>query len=139
MRTKKPRYCMLRDNEGLAKQLNINSGNNVTRALKKLMALDEDIFDRAAARVRALGGDAAVERVLSRRRNAAIQRSLPKKSATASSLAAGGRSGASGRSAASVRSGRALSKSSVSTAAWRGVVRRERAEAPSARCVCGIV
>ena len=39
----------------------------------------------------------------------------------APSLEAGGRAGVAGRSAALVRSGRAVSKSSVSTAAWLGL------------------
>ena len=76
----RPGQCMLCDNAQLVRSLEIRKGAPVVSTLKKLLSLDQDIFDKAAARVRALGGDAVVERVLTRRRNAAIQNSLPKKS-----------------------------------------------------------
>ena len=47
-------------NETLALKLKRANGKDVTQGLKKLLALDEAIFEKAADRVRALGGEAVV-------------------------------------------------------------------------------
>ena len=54
--------------ETLAVKLKRASGKSVTHALKKLLALDKSIFEKAADRVRALGAEAVVTRALIKRR-----------------------------------------------------------------------
>ena len=61
--------CMFCCSETRALKLKRASGKDVTHALKKLLALDETIFELAADRVRALGGEAVVNRAKIKRQN----------------------------------------------------------------------
>ena len=78
-RTQKPGHCMFCCKDEMARQLEVRGGRYVTRDLRKLRSLDETIFEKAAARVRELGGASVVARALERTKQSAPPKPLREK------------------------------------------------------------